>query len=304
MSEPTRFPGTDRAILLHDGRLLGYAEYGDPSGQPVFYFHGWPSCRLEGRLVHAAASAAGARLISVDRPGFGLSDPRPGLTLLSWPDDLAELADALRIERFAILGAASGAPWALACGHRLPERISMIGLVGGVAPPDEPAMRRVLDPTERVLHQLATLAPLLLRGLFAAMAYRIRRDPSGFIAGLAMRQPASDRTYLDRPLVRETVGAMMLEAVRNGTQGLVESAALQARPWGFRLADVPSKVHLWHGEKDETVSADATRHLAAALPAAHAIYLPDASHLGAMVGHAPEILRTLVEETARARPAA
>jgi pimeloyl-ACP methyl ester carboxylesterase len=304
MSEPSRFPGTDRAILLHDGRMLGYAEYGDPSGLPVFYFHGWPSCRIEGRLIHSAATAAGVRLLAVDRPGFGLSDPRPGLSLLAWPDDVLELADALRIGRFAILGVSSGAPWALACGHRMPDRISSIALVGGVGPLDDPSTRRALEPTERALHQVAMKAPLLLRGFLAAIAYRIRRDPSGFIASLALRQPASDRAYLDRPEIRETVATAMREAIRNGTGGLVDGAAVQARPWGFRLADVPVKVHLWHGEKDATVSADATRHLAAGLPVAEATFLPGESHLGTLVGHAPGILRKLVDETMRSRPAA
>lgn len=304
MSAPTRFHGTDRAILLSDGRLLGYAEYGDPAGQPVFHFHGWPSSRLEGRLLHEAAAAAGARLISVDRPGLGLSDPRPGLSLLSWPDDVAELADALRIERFAILGVSSGASWALACGHRIPARLSAIGLAGGVGPMDEPVTRKALDPVERVIDQVALRAPLVARGLFAAVAYRFRRDPAGFVTGLARRQPASDRAYLDRPQVRETVGAMLLEAVRNGTVGLVDGAAVQARPWGFRLADVPATVHLWHGQKDEMVAPEAARHLAAGLPAAHATFLPDESHLGLLIGHAPEMLRTLVDETTRARPAA
>lgn len=304
MSAPTRLPGTDRAILLHDGRLLGYAEYGDPSGQPVLHFHGWPSSRLEGCLLHDAAVAAGARLIAVERPGIGLSDRRPGLSLLEWPDDVAQLGDALRIERFAILGVSSGAPWALACGHRIPARLSAIGLVGAVGPMDEPATRKVLEPLERAIDLVAMRAPLLVRGLFAPLVYRFRRDPAGLVAALAKRQPAADRAYLDRPHVRETVEAMLLEAVRKGTSGLVDGAAIQARPWGFRLADVPATVHLWHGEKDETVAPESSRHLAAGLPVAHATFLPGESHLGVLIAHVPEILRTLVEETARARPAA
>ena len=33
---------TDNTIQLKDGRTLGYAEYGDPKGKPIFFFHGWP----------------------------------------------------------------------------------------------------------------------------------------------------------------------------------------------------------------------------------------------------------------------
>ena len=38
-------------ITLTDGRALGFAEYGDPKGWPVMYFHGWPSSRLEAGLA-------------------------------------------------------------------------------------------------------------------------------------------------------------------------------------------------------------------------------------------------------------
>ena len=38
--------GTDNVLRLRDGRLLGYAEYGDPDGKPLFYFHGSPGSRL------------------------------------------------------------------------------------------------------------------------------------------------------------------------------------------------------------------------------------------------------------------
>ena len=41
---------TNQQISLHDGRTLGYAEYGAPEGTPVFYFHGFPSSRLDWRL--------------------------------------------------------------------------------------------------------------------------------------------------------------------------------------------------------------------------------------------------------------
>ncbi len=38
---------TDNQVRLNDGKSMGYAEYGDPRGRPVLYFHGLPSLRLE-----------------------------------------------------------------------------------------------------------------------------------------------------------------------------------------------------------------------------------------------------------------
>ena len=52
--------GADRTIQLSDGRRLGYAEFGDPGGAPVIYFHGWPGPRVEGRLGDEAALVPGA----------------------------------------------------------------------------------------------------------------------------------------------------------------------------------------------------------------------------------------------------
>lgn len=72
----------DLTIRLRDGRKLGYAEYGDPNGRPVFHFHGYPGSRLEGRTATKITNFAGVRLIATDRPGMGLSDHKPGRKMI------------------------------------------------------------------------------------------------------------------------------------------------------------------------------------------------------------------------------
>ena len=64
-------------LTLRSGRRLCFAEYGALDGQPVFYFHGWPSSRLQASLLSALARERGLRLIAPDRPGAGRSDPDP-----------------------------------------------------------------------------------------------------------------------------------------------------------------------------------------------------------------------------------
>ena len=44
-TNPTNILG--KQIRLADGRQLGYTEYGDPQGKPIFHSHGWVSSRLE-----------------------------------------------------------------------------------------------------------------------------------------------------------------------------------------------------------------------------------------------------------------
>ena len=87
-----------RQLRLGDGRRLAYCEYGVRDGKPIFYFHGWPGSRLEAQLAAPTARSYNARLIAVDRPGFGRSDFKRKRTLLDWPRDVAALADSLGLQ--------------------------------------------------------------------------------------------------------------------------------------------------------------------------------------------------------------
>src|SRR6266496_2748375 len=91
-----------RAIRLRDGRSLAYAEWGDPAGRPVLHFHGIPGSRFERHADDGLYARLGLRYITIDRPGYGRSDPKPGRTFLDWAADVEQLADALEIDRFHI----------------------------------------------------------------------------------------------------------------------------------------------------------------------------------------------------------
>src|SRR5262249_33763619 len=56
-------------VRLSDGRRLAYAEYGNPAGTVVvFYHHGLPSSRLEAEVfAPALANHPNVRLIAFDR---------------------------------------------------------------------------------------------------------------------------------------------------------------------------------------------------------------------------------------------
>src|SRR6266508_5640095 len=122
-----------RELRLADGRTLAYAEYGRPDGQPIIYCHGSPSLRVEGDLfLHSATLAdLGLRVIVPDRPGMGRSDFQPGRRIVDWPSDVLELARALEFDTFAVLGSSGGAPYAAACGALIPDRVRIVGLLGG-----------------------------------------------------------------------------------------------------------------------------------------------------------------------------
>ena len=111
----TALDADQRELRLTDGRRLSYCEYGAPRGAPAFFCHGWPGSRLDFSANDEPAAEAGVRVISVDRPGIGRSDPQLGRTVLDWANDVAALADSLSIDRFAVFGFSFGGPYARAC---------------------------------------------------------------------------------------------------------------------------------------------------------------------------------------------
>jgi hypothetical protein len=93
-------PGENLTMRLGDGRAVGYAQYGEPSGTVVVNAQGGLACRLDVAAADAAARAAGVRLISPDRPGIGLSDPQPGRAILDWAGDVLEVLNQLGSNSF------------------------------------------------------------------------------------------------------------------------------------------------------------------------------------------------------------
>jgi pimeloyl-ACP methyl ester carboxylesterase len=125
---------TKQHVPLRDRRTLAFAEYGDPNGEPILEFHGIPGSRLEAWYYDEAGKKLGARVIGIDRPGFGLSSYKRGYCILDWPSDVLEFANALGLKRFGVAGISSGSPYALACARVIPERLKGCAVVSGISP--------------------------------------------------------------------------------------------------------------------------------------------------------------------------
>ena len=123
-------PPDQRTLRLPEGRRLGFAEYGAPDGRPVFGIFGAAARRL--RPPDGVTVRAGVRLILLERPGFGLSDPVPRRTLLDWPAEVLALAGALGLDKFAVVGGSEGGPFGAACAYQIPERLSAVALVSAL----------------------------------------------------------------------------------------------------------------------------------------------------------------------------
>ncbi len=268
---------------------MAWYEFGAPAGRPVFYLHGFPGSGVEAALGAEAAAAANVRLIGIDRPGFGLSDPHQGRTIDSLADDVVALADSLGFDRFGVLGMSGGGPYALACAARVPERIIATILVSGMGPLVEGQSDPEMTSFNRAGLWLAGRAPMLLTPLAPLIALLPRHFPEALVSHLI--SVTNDR---DRRELRGEMGALLARSfrrsVQRGSHGLLSEAKLFARPWGAWLPDLSVPVDLFHGEQDRIVPVSIARRVAQAIPDCRVRFFPEDGHFSVVGRYFGEIV--------------
>lgn len=291
-------PDTDSTARLHDGRHIGVEEVGKSDGSPIFHFHGSGSSRLEVRLLDVAAKARAVRLIGLDRPGIGLSSPKEGYTLLDWPDDVAEVADRLGIDKFAVEGVSAGGPYAMACAFKIPQRLKACGLISTEPPTD--CIMKAGSAWMRVAWWIGSHYPRLFRA-YLRMAVRDTPAPSieaqeKQLLGYSRWLSDADKKLIQVPDTRRGIAMAFAETRRQGGIGNRTDALRLLQPWGFGAEDIAfEKMFLWHGEKDRIMPVDPARLLARELPHCTATFYPDEGHFSTLANHADEIFRALID---------
>lgn len=139
-----------------------------------------------------AATGAGVRIVALDRPGYGLSDFQPHRTILDWPRDVEEAAEALGLTRFSVIGSSGGGPYALACAYELPERVTRAGLISGVGSYDAPGATQGMRWQNRLGFQFGARFPSLARLIMSSMERQLRRDPERTLNAIARAMSPAD----------------------------------------------------------------------------------------------------------------
>ena len=288
----------EELVRLPDGRRVAIASYGEPHGRPLFLLHGIPGSRLGMHYVDEPAKERGVRVVCPDRPGAGRSDAYPQRTMPGYADDVSALADAMGFERFAVLGYSGGAPYALACGARLPERVSAVRIMAGAGPHDRPGSREGCSKSDLMLLNLSLKQPFLARLAMSGWAKVARFAPSVALRSLAEELSEPDRQFLEEG-VREhgaaEVARWFSEGSRQGSGGAVLDYQLYGQPWGFSFEEVSLPVHIWHGEEDLVVPMHHAEDLASRVPDAKLHKLEGTGHF-AIQRHYGTMLDTLVAD--------
>ena len=255
------------SIRLRDGRRLAWREYGNVSGVPIIFCHGNLNSRLfepSWGATEEQTASADARVIAVDRPGYGASDFLCGRSYMSWPDDIAQLVAHLNLGRYAILGFSSGGPNAMAIAASASASVSGRGAVAcGLISPDGPY--RKIGGDRMVKRIYGTREHTL-----AAFTERTERVHAEMLAGYKKMKKKDRRQVALRDLE---------EAVLQGLdKGPAQDGLLESGDWGFELSDIKIPTFLWHGEADEDVPVEVGHYVADGIAGCTSNFIPGENH--------------------------
>ena len=270
---------TETDLELAGGRTL-HAYDTELDGIPVFWHHGTPNTGEPPAPLFDAAKELGLRWVSYDRPGYGPSTRLPGRNLASAAADTAMVADALGLDRFAVMGHSGGSNHALACAALLTDRV-----LAGVS--------------------VSGLAPFGAEGLdwFAGMAAGGVRDLTAAAAGRTALEQHLAQSEFDpeqfTPADGEALsgdwawlGGVAGKALQGGTDGMVDDDLAYVAPWGYLPEQVVAPVLLVHGEQDRMVPSSHSRWLAERIAGAELWLRPDDGHIS-VLGSAEDALAWL-----------
>ncbi len=269
-------------LTLNDGRKLGFIDGGKPEGLPVFLFHGTPGSRIFGFEEEPLVQKEGLRIITPERPGYGLSDAKKNRELRDYCCDIEQLADHLDIEQFHVSGVSGGGPYALACANWLSNRVLTVTLIASATPVDMKGFSKGMSAGNRLAFSISRYIPSLLKPIYLYSSWVVRKKPEKLIEGLESQLCQWDRNTLNELKANgkiEIFLAHIREAYRNGYFGAYSDMLLLAKPWKIDFQSLSVPIIMWHGEADTLMPITPAKAFSKILPGCECHFIKDAGHL-------------------------
>lgn len=284
-----------QVLRLAGGGTLGFREYGDPQGSPILFFHGWPSSSVQGICLHGIGRQRRLRVISPDRPGMGSSTRLPGRTFLHLPPLVEELANALGVGRYDVVGVSGGGPYALACAWAAPHRVRAAVVCCGAPPIDSPEARQQFSVIYRAMLAIHDRFPFALKAILAPAVLAARIRPPWPVMRLMTRilGPRDREALTDRARF-EQVYPPFYDAMRSGHRAVHEDGSCYAEPWPFDVSEIRVPVRIWHGTQDSNFHCSLAEKLASRIPGS-AFHLREEGHYSLPAFHMEEMISDLLD---------
>jgi pimeloyl-ACP methyl ester carboxylesterase len=267
----------NHVLQTRTGRKLEVREYGDDAGHTVFFFHGLIGSHYQAAYIADQAREHGLRIIAPNRPGVGASEFVERKSPLEAVDDIEDVAAALGLFEFSVIGISGGTPYALATLLRLGSRIRTVTLISGMGPMRLPGALEGMDRRRRLILAVGSRYPQVARRRLRTELVRFRADPDRFLRRLIATWSVSDRQLFKR---KEVYDLFMKDLHQVFTEGRGPESLAQEltlyRNYGFSLKDLPAyrRITLWQGLDDNIVPPAMAWQLIQTLPNREAHFVP------------------------------
>ncbi|HEX8331679.1 MAG TPA: alpha/beta hydrolase [Segetibacter sp.] len=292
---------TEAIFKLKDGRNLGYAIYGSTDGEPVLYFHGTPSSRLEPLLLtnynkdpDQLANHYSLCLIAIDRPGIGNSTFDANGSFTSFSHDVNELMAHIKISKCKVLCWSGGGTYVLSIAYHFPQLIEQVYIITGFSRSFKE--ERVFKNMNGNIYYFwsAKNIPWVMRGIMNFVAKKEAHRP---IPKWLSQLPDVDHDLLNQKAAINQVAKVTLsEACRFGSRGIVHEAASYFKETGYVLNQIVQPVHFWWGTKDNTVTRIHAEAVERQVPDSIMHYKENEGHLSIYVNYFEEVLETIAKK--------
>ncbi|KAG0588238.1 hypothetical protein KC19_2G228000 [Ceratodon purpureus] len=272
-------------VALPDGRRIAYREQGlsrKIAKKSLLVLHGLGCSRVAGMpgVSESLLEEMGVRIVSIDRPGYGLSDFNPSQTWKSFCQDLVHVADSLELgEKIWLLGYSCGGAYCWAAARYIPERIAGIAMWApagnfywkGISKTERNKIIGALNFRTRSTYGIIRKVPVQLQWMcYAYVRYLC-------VPAVGNRWVEDAKNMLSAPdaqNLEQFSGAFMardtIESAKQGGKGMAQDAILVCSDWGFELSDVRDRyqgsIHIFNGDQDLMVPLGLQRCIKGMLP--------------------------------------
>ena len=289
-----------KKFSAQDGRTLDVLVGGDSTSDiALVCHHGTPSDSTLWVDWHQDALVRKLRLVSVTRPGYAASDRKPGRSVSCVAKDVSDVLDALGIDTFLTIGWSGGGPHALACAALLPARCIAVSVLAGVGPHGEPDLDSLSDMgPENIEHKKIAIQgeePLREWAKVNAAAWFTIADED-LAAALGGLVPEIDVYALNEQGLAKIWASSIRRCLKNGIDGYIDDSLVFCKHWGFKPADIRSRVTIWQGDLDLMVPFTHGQWLIKHIPNAKGMLEIGHGHISLIADKKQDIIDDLVSQ--------
>ena len=253
-------------LELKEGRKLGYRIFGPTDGWPVFYFHGTPSSGMEAQLIeNEVLEKNEIRLISIDRPGIGMSGFQKQRNFSHWAKDVEAVANELGIEKFSILGFSGGAGYVAACAALIPNRLQTAVIVAGAWKMNVKEANEHVFESIRLFWKVAAKAPFIVPFIIKAMRTEKDEITEDEIELWKHRTTEIDFNFLKENNRIAILKSSVNQAIAN-IKGVTWDVLMYVKDWDIALEKIQFPITLFHGLQDRNVPVALVEKTVSVLP--------------------------------------